>query len=227
MTISFARTSVLFLESMAAVREERNADAELLDVCASGAARSSAKMRAACLQAQADRASPLVLKAVVRAFSTALTEFRESIATPFGFSSMILFVLSSLLLPVVPWVRAILAAWLGDDDDDRFQDNHRDGDLEHHVIVLAGGGMDGSQGAYGGFPMRLGMRRRMAKMLKVGTNGSNGSVGRVSMNRSMDEVHTAHTACTDESPSYTAFNGEWGGNSGKRGGLREPYISEL
>lgn len=162
MVVSFARTSVLFLESMAAVREERNADAELLEVCASGQARGSVKMRAACLQAQADRASPLVLKAIVRAVSTAWHEFRDSVATPFGFATMILFVMSSLLLPIIPWIRAILGAWVGDDDDD--QDTHRDSDLEHHVIVLAG---DNSA-----FPIRGSVRKRVARMLKANSTGT-------------------------------------------------------
>ena len=59
------------LEAMATVRDERSQDYELLDICQRGEARGSAKMRAACLQAQADRASPLMLKAIVRAVSTA------------------------------------------------------------------------------------------------------------------------------------------------------------
>ena len=143
---------------MAVVRDERSADSELLEICASGAARGSIKMRAACLQAQADRASPLVLKAIVRAVSTAWHEFRDSVATPFGFATMILFVLSSVLLPIIPWIRTILSAWAGEDDDDpHYQDNHRDSDLEHHVVVLTGDGF---------LPARGGVRRRVARMLK-------------------------------------------------------------
>ncbi len=155
MIISFSRVLVLFLEAMATVRDERSQDYELLDICQRGEARGSAKMRAACLQAQADRASPLVLKAVVRAVSTAWREFSDSVATPFGFATMILFVLSSLLLPIIPWIRAILTAWAGDDDE--YQDDHRDGDLEHHIVVLAG---DNSW-----LPNKPGMRKRMARRL--------------------------------------------------------------
>jgi len=130
----------LFLESVAAVRDERSHDQELLEICARGEARGSTKMRAACLQAKAERASPLMLKAIVRAVSTAWREFSDSVATPFGFATMVLFILSSLLLPVIPWVKAILTAWAGSDEDDpRYgQDLHRDGDLEHHVVVLNG-----------------------------------------------------------------------------------------
>lgn len=164
--ISFSRVLVLFLEAMATVRDERSQDYELLDICSRGEARGSPKMRAACLQAQADRASPLVLKAIVRAVSTAWREFSDSVATPFGFATMILFVLSSLLLPIIPWMRAILTAWAGDDDE-QWQDDHRDSDLEHHVVVLAG---DESW-----IPKAPGVRKRMARRL-IG-HASRGRVG--------------------------------------------------
>ena len=167
--ISFSRVMVLFLEAVAMVRDERSQDHELLEICARGEARGSTKMRAACLQAQADRASPLLLKAVVRAVATAWREFSESVATPFGFATMVLFVMSSLLLPIVPWIKAILTAWAGDDDD--FQDSHRDSDLEHHVVVLNG---DTSW-----MPAKQGMRKRFARHLvgphvRIGGNGYRG-----------------------------------------------------
>lgn len=153
--ISFSRVMVLFLEAVAIVRDERNQDGELLEICQSGQGRGSAKMRAACLQAQADRASPLVLKAVVKAVSTAWREFSDSVATPFGFASMTLFILSSLLLPVVPWIKAVLTAWAGDEEE--WQDDHRDTDLEHHIVVLNG---DTSW-----MPARPGVKKRMARKL--------------------------------------------------------------
>ena len=84
-------------------------------------------------------------------------------------ATMILFVISSLLLPIIPWIRAILTAWAGEDDDD--QDLHRDGDLEHHVVVLNG---DTSW-----MPQRPGVRKRMARRLigqqprvRIATNGA-------------------------------------------------------
>lgn len=106
--VSFARVATLFLESLASVREERIHDAELLDLCASGLARGSMKMRAACLQAQADKASPLVLKALLRAFKTAFDDFSESVSSPGKVLVVVLFVLSSLFLPVSAWARALL-----------------------------------------------------------------------------------------------------------------------
>lgn len=155
MVLSFTRVMVLFLEAVAAVRDERGHDHELLEICARGEARGSTKMRTACLQAKAERASPLVLKAVVRAVSTAWREFSDSVATPFGFATVVLFVVSSLLLPVVPWLKAVLTVWAGDDQDD--QDDHRDGDLEHHIVVLNG---DNSW-----MPQKAGVRKRMARRI--------------------------------------------------------------
>lgn len=152
--ISMARVMVLFLEAVAVVRDERGHDHELLELCSGGAARGSAKMRSACLQAQAERASPILLKAIVRAVSTAWKEFAETIASPLGFASVVLFIISSLLLPVVPWARAVLTAWAGDDDE---QDLHRDSDLETHVIVL--------NGDQSWLPPKAGMRKKLARKL--------------------------------------------------------------
>tara|TARA_B110000902_G_scaffold211378_1_gene242090 strand:- start:3563 stop:4153 length:591 start_codon:yes stop_codon:yes gene_type:complete len=152
--ISFSRVAVLFLEAVAEVRDERLHDAELLELCSSGQARGSLKMRTACIQAQSDRASPLLLKAVVRAVATAWREFATTCASPLGFASMVLFVLSSLVLPVVPWLRMVLYSWAGDDED---RDDHRDSDLEHHVVVL--------NGDHSWIPRGPSMRKRMARKL--------------------------------------------------------------
>ena len=158
MLLSLARVLVLFLESMASVRDERLNDLELIELCRTGMARGSSKMRAACLQAKSDSASPIVLKAVIRAVSTAWHEFSESVSSPFGFLTFVLFMLSSLVLPIVPWIRAATSMWssfasstvAADDDDD-------DDDVEsrHSVIVLNAG--------LGG---RNGLKKRFGKMLK-------------------------------------------------------------
>lgn len=104
---SLARVGVLFFEALAIVREERSQDYELLELCARGDARSSPKMREACLQARADRASPLVAKAIVYAVSTAFKDFSATVGSPFKFSVVVLFVVSSIVLPILPWARAI------------------------------------------------------------------------------------------------------------------------
>lgn len=119
---SFARVSVLLLESLAAVRDERQQDLELIDLCQQGAARSSMKMRTACIQAQADRASPILLKAVLRAFSTAFDDFSDSVSTPGKLCVLLLFVVCSLFTPMHNWMRALLP---------------EDAEGSRHVVVVA------------------------------------------------------------------------------------------
>ena len=124
---SFARVAVLFLESLAAVRDERYQDTELLELCRTGVARESLKMRSACLQAQADKASPIVLKAVLRAFSTAFEDFSDSVSSPGKMLVVVLFALTSVFIPVTTWIKAILPP---EETEDGSQ----------HVVVLANTG---------------------------------------------------------------------------------------
>lgn len=105
--ISFARVAVLFFEAVAQVRDERLQDVELLQLCADGAARGSFKMRRACVDAQAERASPLMFKAVVRAVSNAYAEFAETVSTPMKLGVVALFVLSSAM-PLASWLKALV-----------------------------------------------------------------------------------------------------------------------
>ena len=141
--VSFSRCSVLLLEALSTVRDERLQDAELLEICATGAARQSAKMRNACLQAQADRASPVVLKAVLRAVGMAYADFTESVSTPGKMLIVVLFACSSLFLPVLSWLRAIVP-----------NEAHMDG--TPHVVVLA------SDAEAALCSPRIGFRKRVA-----------------------------------------------------------------
>lgn len=154
--VSFSRVCVLFLEALSAVRDERSQDSELLEVCASGVARGSMKMRAACLQAQADRASPIVLKAVLRAVSIAFEDFSESVSSPGKLLIVVLFVLSSIFLPVTSWLRAAFPQDLVEGTP--------------HIVVLA----HDSDSTLG--PPRLGFKRRIAGALKLRRGGSSGGV---------------------------------------------------
>ena len=133
MALSLVRTSVLLFESLAEVRDERNADEELVELCRNGVARSSTKMRAACLKAKADAASPLLFKAITRSVATAWSEFASLVSTPWGVASVLLFLLSSLVLPVIPWLKWLGRAAVRDEEDD-------DLESDRHVIVLSGGG---------------------------------------------------------------------------------------
>jgi len=104
---SLARVAVLFFEALAVVREGRAEDYELISLCQRGDARGSAKMRDACLRARADLASPVVFKAVVHAVSTAFKDFTDAVGSPFKLAVFALFLVSSVVLPIVPWARAL------------------------------------------------------------------------------------------------------------------------
>ena len=103
-------------------------------------------MRAACLQAQADRASPVVLKAVLRAVSTAFDDFSHSVSSPGKLLVVVLFVISGLFMPVSTWIRALLPA---------------DPPVEpgKHVVVMAAHPAD----ALG---QRVGFRQRVSSALR-------------------------------------------------------------
>lgn len=155
--VSFARVSVLFLEALSAVRDERNQDSELLELCKQGSARGSMKMRSACLQAQADRASPVLLKAVLRAVSIAFADFSESVSSPGKMLVVALFVMSSLFLPMNAWLRALFPA------DDPIEGGQ-------HVVVLAADPADvlGRR--------RLGFKQRITSVLRRNGTGNGRTV---------------------------------------------------
>lgn len=104
---SLARVAVLFFEALAVVREGRSEDYELIELCQRGDARGSAKMREACLKARAELASPVVFKAITVAVSTAFKDFSDTVGNPFKFGVVVLFIISSIVLPIVPWCRAL------------------------------------------------------------------------------------------------------------------------
>jgi hypothetical protein len=114
------------------------------------------KMRAACLQAQADRASPVVLKAVLRAVSIAFEDFSESVSSPGKLLIVVLFVLSSIFMPVTSWLRAAFP-------QDLVEGNP-------HIVVLA----HESDSTLG--PPRLGFKRRIAGALKMRRGSSSSGV---------------------------------------------------
>lgn len=111
---SAARVGVLFLEALAVVRDGRAEDYELLELCQRGDARGSAKMREACLKARSDLASPIVFKAIVQAVSTAFKDFSDTVGSPFKLLVCVLFIISSVMLPIVPWCRTLFGQTVPD-----------------------------------------------------------------------------------------------------------------
>ena len=153
--LTLARLLVLVLESWTAVRAERANDEHLVQLCREGAAQESARMRSACLAAQAERASPVLLKAVLRAFKTAFNDFADSMSSPTRVILLILFVLSGIAAPVV---RAVVDVMVGGHEKVDEQQGAQ------HVVVLTPGYGNGY-----GFP-RLLTKRRAAE-LPFGDNG--------------------------------------------------------
>lgn len=155
--VSMCRVLVLYLESISIIRSERASDAELLDLCTVGAARSSAKMRDACLRAQADRAAPVFFKAAMRALHTAWMEFAETCGSPFKLLLAGLFVLSVMAPPVLNWVRIVLGVMFGDDDEDNdgYEDEYNADGASHYILLDKGGGNASP----------LGFRRRVQRIM--------------------------------------------------------------
>ena len=104
---SFVRVAVLFSEAYRVVSEGRKEDYELIEVCEYGHARGSSKMREACLKASRDVASWIVFKAIEKAVGTAFKDFADTVGSPFKFAVVSLFIVSSVVLPIAPWCRAL------------------------------------------------------------------------------------------------------------------------
>ena len=142
-SLVFVRVFVLFCESYSQVNSERISDDQLLELCSRGAAAESTKFRQLCLQAKADRAAPLVFKAILKALRTTFSDFTESFNSPTRIAILLLFCLSGLALPVVKAVSSLATAYLGPDSLARLQGLHLhdDEDQEACEVVVLNGGM--------------------------------------------------------------------------------------
>lgn len=157
--VSFCRVLVLYLESISIIRSERAADVELLELCTAGAARSSSKMRDACLRAQADRAAPVFFKAAMRALHTAWMEFVETCGSPFKLLVAGLFVMSVMAPPVLSWVRIFMSALVCDDEDDDYTDDYSADGASHYILL------DNSRQGVSPKGFRRSVQRIMPKLL--------------------------------------------------------------
>jgi len=159
------RFVVLFAESWSIVRSERSADANLLNMCSQGVADESQKFRSLCIQARAEQAAPLLLKATLRAIKTAFSDFLETFHSPSRIALLVLFCVSGLALPVVKAASTVLASHLKPEVLDglhglKFKD---DDDQEAcSVVVLEGGGRGNMYERLRRLPQRMARRRSMA-----------------------------------------------------------------
>ena len=110
--LTVARVVVLFVESWSAVASEREADTELMQMCDVGTAAQSADFRALCVRKRADRASPVLLKALLRACSTAIADFCELFSSWSKIALLILFCLTGIAAPIVKALAALFTAHL-------------------------------------------------------------------------------------------------------------------
>ena len=136
--VAFARVCVLLIESASAVRSERLADAELLRLCALGKAEESVDFRALCMRKRASHASPLVLKAVLRACGTAFSDFAESVSSPTKLVLIVLFCLTGTAAPMIKAISVLCLQQLQKRRARRMHLHDSDSDAEdgHHEIVV-------------------------------------------------------------------------------------------
>lgn len=107
--LTFARIVVCLVEAYSEVRHERLADEGLMRLCndPTSDAAVAPDMRALCLRKRAERAAPIVLKAVLRAVTTAFSEFCEVFSSPSRVALLILFSITGIAAPVVKALAAL------------------------------------------------------------------------------------------------------------------------
>ena len=107
--LTFARIVVCLVEAYSQVRHERLADEGLMRLCndPTSEAAVAPDMRALCLRKRAERAAPIVLKAVLRAVTTAFSEFCEVFSSPSRVALLVLFSLTGIAAPVVRALAAL------------------------------------------------------------------------------------------------------------------------
>lgn len=107
--LTFARIVVCLVEAYVAVRTERMADEGLMRTCNDPMQEATAApdFRALCLRKRAERAAPIVLKAVLRAVTTAFSEFCEVFSSPSRIALLVMFSITGIAAPVVKALAAL------------------------------------------------------------------------------------------------------------------------
>ena len=107
--LTFARVVVCLVEAYVAVRSERMHDEGLMQLCNDPTSEATAApdLRALCLRKRAERAAPIVLKAVLRAVTTAFSEFCEVFSSPSRVALLIMFSITGIAAPIVKALAAL------------------------------------------------------------------------------------------------------------------------
>lgn len=105
--LSAIRVVVCVTEAYSSVVQERQQDNDLMGLCNSGDAASSADFRALCLRKRSERAAPVFMKALLRAVQTAFVEFCETFGTTSRLLLLVLFCLTGVAAPLVKAIATI------------------------------------------------------------------------------------------------------------------------
>ena len=109
MFLTFARVVVCLVEAYVEVRSERLADEGLVRMCNDPTQQASAApdFRMLCVRKRAERAAPIVLKAVLRAVTTAFSEFCEVFSSPSRVALLVLFTITGATAPVLKLIASL------------------------------------------------------------------------------------------------------------------------
>lgn len=147
--LTFARVVVCLVEAYVAVRTERMADEGLMQMCNDPTQQAAVApdFRTLCLRKRAERAAPIVLKAVLRAVTTAFSEFCEVFSSPSRVALLVLFSITGIAAPVAKALAALFVQNLQKrrlrrqrgpkyvTSDSEETDDEDDGDDGHYQVV--------------------------------------------------------------------------------------------
>lgn len=107
--LTFARVVVCLVEAYVEVRSERLADEGLMRMCndPQQGASVAPDFRTLCVRKRAERAAPILLKAVLRAVTTAFSEFCEVFSSPSRVALLVLFSITGIAAPVMKALAAL------------------------------------------------------------------------------------------------------------------------
>lgn len=145
-----ARVLVVFLQAVASIRSEREADDELHQLCTNGEGRASAKMRHACLTLAAERASPVLIAAIARTPALVVQE----LSATFSLSRASVLAGACVLILFAPYAMMARRYIVGGGQrvEGCCDDDGRDG----HVVLIGGG--NSGEGRWRGTLRRLALR---------------------------------------------------------------------
>jgi hypothetical protein len=144
--LSAIRVVVCVAESYSAVAQERQQDIELMQLCDSGHGGASSDFRALCLKKRAERAAPLLLKALLRAVTSAFIEFTEAFGSTSRILLLVLFCITGVSAPIAKALAAIFIQNLRrrrqrrkheSDSEDESDDEH-DGHANGYQVIDVG-----------------------------------------------------------------------------------------